>query len=293
LPLPSIHDKAYISSMAAEAAGVQDMFWEMHDLLYERQSEWTNLSVEDFTDWVIAEGEGLGLDIDQFEDDLQDKAKRDALEETTNERLSSGLNYTPFVVINDLIYKNGNPNISGLIGYYRFDGYDECPPWVIDPDNSYTAVLDTTAGEIQIELYDDAAPLAVNSFVFLAQNGWFDNIYFHRVIEDFVAQSGDPSGIGIVGPGYTFADEIDPDLSFDSVGVLGMANSGADVNGSQFFITLAPKADLDGGYTIFGKVKEENISILDGIALRNPGSLEEMVNLEGATLINGIEIIEE
>jgi cyclophilin family peptidyl-prolyl cis-trans isomerase len=72
-----------------------------------------------------------------------------------------------------------------------------------------------------------------------------------------------------------------------------MANSGADVNGSQFFITLAPKADLDGGYTIFGKVKEENISILDGIALRNPGSLEEMVNLEGATLINGIEIIEE
>ncbi len=293
LPLPSIHDKAYISSMAAEAAGVQGKFWDMHDMLYERQSEWTNLSVDDFEDWVITEGEGLGLDVDQFEADLYDEEKRAALEETTEQRLNMGLNYTPFVVINDRIYKNGNPNISSLIGYYNFDGYAECPPWVIDPQSSYTAVLDTTAGQIRVELFAGDAPLAVNSFVFLAQNGWFDDVYFHRVIEDFVAQAGDPSGIGIVGPGYTFANEILPGLSFDSAGVLGMANSGADLNGSQFFITLAPATELDGGYTIFGRVDEGSLEVLDGIALRNPGSIEEAQNLEGATLINGIEIIEE
>jgi cyclophilin family peptidyl-prolyl cis-trans isomerase/protein-disulfide isomerase len=293
LPLPSIHDKAYISSMAAEAAGVQGMFWEMHDLLYERQGEWAGLSGDDFVDWVMTEVEGLGLDVDQFEADLHDEGKRAALEEMTNERLNMGLNYTPFVVINDRIYKNGQPNISGLIGYYHYDGYAECPPWVIDPEKSYTAVFDTTAGEIRIELFPDAAPLAVNSFVFLAQNGWFDGVYFHRVVEDFVAQAGDPSGIGIVGPGYSFADEVDSDLSFDSAGVLGMANSGANLNGSQFFITLAPATELDGGYTIFGEVDEGSLAALDDIALRNPGSIEEAQELESATLINGVEIIEE
>jgi cyclophilin family peptidyl-prolyl cis-trans isomerase/protein-disulfide isomerase len=293
LPLPSIHDKAYISSMVAEAAGAQGMFWEMHDLLYERQSEWTNLSEDEFVDWVMTEVESLELDVDQFEDDLYDEDKRAALEEMTNERLNMGLNYTPFVVINDRIYKDGQPNISGLIGYYRYDGYAECPPWVIDPEKSYTAVLDTAADEIRIELFPDVAPLAVNSFVFLAQNGWFDDVYFHRVIEDFVAQAGDPSGIGIVGPGYNFADEVDPDLSFDSAGVFGMANSGADLNGSQFFITLAPATELDGGYTIFGRVDEGSLAVLDDITLRNPGSIEEALDLEGATLINGIEIIEE
>jgi cyclophilin family peptidyl-prolyl cis-trans isomerase/protein-disulfide isomerase len=293
LPLPSIHDKAYISAMAAEAAGVQGKFWEMHDLLYENQNTWAGLSVDDFVDWVKTEGEGLELDVDQFEADLFDEEKRAALENTTNSRLESGLNYTPFVVINDRIYKNGKPNISSLIGYYHFDGFAECPPWVIDPEKTYTAVLDTTAGEIRIELFPDAAPLAVNSFVFLAQNGWFDDIYFHRVIEDFVAQAGDPSGIGNVGPGYTFANEISGNLSFDSAGILGMANSGADNNGSQFFITLAPATELDGGYTIFGQVDEGSLSVLDDIALRNPGSIDEAQDLKDATLIHGIEIIEE
>jgi len=148
---------------------------------------------------------------------------------------------------------------------------------------------DTSAGEIQIDLFADVAPLAVNSFVFLAQEGWYDGVYFHRVVEDFVAQAGDPSGLGAVSPGYAFDNETGNGLSFDSAGVLGMANAGVNTNGSQFFITLGPTTDLDGGYTIFGEVREESMPILDEIALRDPNTA---VGFEGATIINGIEIIE-
>lgn len=289
LPLPSIHDKAYISSMAAEAAGVQSKFWEMHDVLYTLQSEWNAMTEDEFADWVIGKAEELELDVDQFEADMFDEDKRAELEAITEERLSAGFNYTPFVVVNDRIYRNGNPNIFGLVGIYQFDGYEECPPWVIEPEKSYSAMLDTSAGEIEVELYADAAPLAVNNFVFLAQEGWYDDVYFHRVMEDFVAQAGDPSGLGVVGPGYSFVNETDNELVYNEAGILGMANSGADRNGSQFFITLGPTPDLNGGYTIFGKVAEDSMAVLDEIALRDPNTATDF---DGATIINGVEIIE-
>ena len=290
LPLPSIHDKAYISSMAAEAAGAQGKFWEMHDILYTMQSQWTNMPEPDFVDWVVAQAESLGLDIDQFEDDMYDKDARAELEETTMARLSSGINYTPFVVLNDRLYRDGNPSISSLIGIHEFDGYEECPAWVIEEGKAYTAKIETNVGEIEIDLYVDEAPMAVNSFVFLVQNDWYNDVYFHRVVEGFVAQAGDPSGTGMAGPGYTFANETDNDLSFDRKGVLGMANSGVDMNGSQIFITLDATTDLDGGYTIFGEVTEESLAVLDDIALRDPSTA---VDFEGATQILGIEIIED
>jgi cyclophilin family peptidyl-prolyl cis-trans isomerase/protein-disulfide isomerase len=291
LPLYSIHDKAYLSSMAAIAAGKQDpaKFWEMHDLLYIYQPQWNSFSEDDFVEWASLQAEDIGLDVAQFQADLYDEEERAALEEQTNEWLSMGVNYTPFKVINGRIYQDNKPDLFGLIGIYEFDGYDECPPWVIDTDTSYTAKLDTSAGLIEIELLADEAPLAVNSFIFLAQEGWFDDVYFHRVVEGFVAQAGDPSGEGYIGPGYTFVNETDNDLSYDSAGVVGMANSGADSNGSQFFISLAPTTQLDGGYTIFGKVTEETLSVLENIAIRDPQTAE---GFEDATIIYGIEIIE-
>lgn len=292
LPLPSIHDKAFISGMAGEAAGAQGLFFEMHDFLYASQSEWSGLSEEEFIDWVIPQAGNLGLDVDQFEADLNDTEKRAWLEEITEERLNMGMRYTPFVIVNDKVDQTYQVTIPNLIGYHQFDGYNECPAWVIDPEKSYTAVLDTTAGKIEIELFPDIAPLAVNSFVFLSQEGWYDGVYFHRVIEGFVAQAGDPSGLGLIGPGYTFANETQNDLSFNSVGVLGMANSSTDLNGSQFFITLAPTPDLDGGYTIFGQVVEGSLDVLNEINIRNPASEEEFNNFDNATIINGIEIIE-
>lgn len=287
LPLPSIHDKAFISSMAAEAAGAQGKFWEMHDLLYINQQEWTGMTEEAFVDWAIMQAGALELDIEQFEKDLFDEELRAELETINQQRLAAGMTYTPFVVVNDRVWRNNQPNLYSLIGIYEYGGYEECPPWVIEEDTSYLARLDTSAGEIDIELFADSAPLAVNSFVFLAQEGWFDEVYFHRVIEDFVAQAGDPSGLGAVGPGYTFANEINEDQSFDRAGILGMANAGADTNGSQFFITLGSATDLDGGYTIFGEVTEESLPILDEIERRDP---QTAVNFDDATIIYGIEI---
>lgn len=289
LPLASIHDKAYISSMAAEAAGAQGKFWEMHDILYINQQAWTSLPEEEFVDWIKDQAESLGLDIAQFEEDLYDEEARAALEDTTEARLNAGMHYTPFVVINDRVWREGKPNLYGLLGIYKYGGYEECPPWVIDPEKSYTAILDTSAGEITIDLFPDVSPLAVNSFVFLSQEGWFDGVIFHRVVENFVAQAGDPSGLGAVGPGYTFDDETENDLSYDRAGIVGMANAGENTNASQFFITLGPTTDLDGRYTIFGEVTEASLSVLDEIAVREPTA----EGFEDATIINSIEIIEE
>ena len=289
-PLPSPSDRSVVAAMASEAAGAQEKFWEMHDLLLQNQAQWRGLSDDQFLEWVVTQADVLGLDLDQFEDDLQDSAARAALEEQAQAALNLGVNYTPFVAVNDLIFRDNRPDLFSLIGIHEFGGSQTCPPWVIDPDGTYTARLDTSAGEIEFQLYADVAPLAVNSFVFLAEIGWFDQVFFHRVIPGFVAQAGDPSGLGMIGPGYKFDNETDNDLSFDRPGVLGMANAGVDTNGSQFFITLAAVTNLDGDYTIFGEVSPDSLNIINEIAARDP---QTAIGFEDATVINGIEIITE
>jgi cyclophilin family peptidyl-prolyl cis-trans isomerase len=126
---------------------------------------------------------------------------------------------------------------------------------VIVPGKKYRALLTTSKGLITIDLNSTAAPIAVNSFVFLALNHFYDGLKFHRVIDGFMAQGGDPTGTGAGGPGYSFTTETSPEAKFDTAGVLGMARAQSrDSNGSQFFITLAPATFLTGDYTVFGKV---------------------------------------
>lgn len=148
------------------------------------------------------------------------------------------------------------------------------PEEVLEEGVDYGAVFCTEAGNFRIDLYEEEAPITVNSFVFLATNHFFDRITFHRVIEDFVVQGGDPTGTGSGGPGYEFVNETDNDLTFGGIGVVGMANAGPDTNGSQFFITLAPVERLDGGYTIFGQV-QEGIAAVTDVEVRDPGSATE------------------
>jgi cyclophilin family peptidyl-prolyl cis-trans isomerase/protein-disulfide isomerase len=286
MPLPSIHNLAYISSMAAEAAGAQGMFWEMYETLYKQQSVWSSFgSEEEFVNWALRQAEALGLDPDQFEVDMLDADARAALETQTDELLMMGVHYTPFIIINGTIMSSFAA-ITQFISVYNYDGYDTCPPWVVSPAKTYTAKLDTTVGDIYIDLNLAAAPLAVNNFIFLAQEGWYDNVPFHRVLEGFVAQTGELSGFG---PGYSFVNETDNDLSYDGPGIVGMANAGTDTNGSQFFITLAAVTSLDGSYTIFGRVQEDSLALLNEIALRDP---DTAVDFEGATYIYSVEIIE-
>jgi len=116
------------------------------------------------------------------------------------------------------------------------------------------AVMETNMGTIEIELYEDKAPLTTKNFIDLIEKGFYDGIKFHRVIEGFMIQGGDPSGDGTGGPGYTINDEFGKGLKHDSKGILSMANAGPNTGGSQFFITLGPTPHLDGRHAIFGKV---------------------------------------
>ncbi len=147
--------------------------------------------------------------------------------------------------------------------------YPGRPAMVIDPEKSYVATLKTNKGEIVVDLFADKVPNTVNSFVFLAQEGFYDNTMFHRVIADFMAQAGDPTGSGTGGPGYQFVDEFDSGLKHDSPGVLSMANAGPGTNGSQFFITFVETPWLDGRHAVFGKVIE-GLDVLMSISIRDP-----------------------
>jgi cyclophilin family peptidyl-prolyl cis-trans isomerase len=123
-------------------------------------------------------------------------------------------------------------------------------------------------GQFIVKLYPNKAPVTVNSFVFLARDGFYDGVTFHRVLDGFMAQAGDPTGTGAGGPGYKFNNE-DSDLKFDKKGMVAMANAGRDTNGSQFFITYGPFPHLDGGYTIFGQVVE-GMDVVNNITRRDP-----------------------
>ncbi len=143
------------------------------------------------------------------------------------------------------------------------------PAMAIDPAKTYTATIVTDKGDITIELLAAQAPQTVNNFVFLARQGYYDGVTFHRVLEGFMAQGGDPTGRGGGGPGYEFADEITPELTFDGPGIVAMANSGPNTNGSQFFITYAATTHLNGKHTIFGRVTA-GMDVAEQLTLRDP-----------------------
>jgi len=147
--------------------------------------------------------------------------------------------------------------------------YSAAPPMQIDLSRQYFATFKMVkGGEFVIQLFPDKAPITVNSFVFLSREGFYDGVTFHRVLDGFMAQGGDPGGSGAGGPGYQFVNE-DSDLTFDKAGVVAMANAGRDTNGSQFFITFAPAEQLNGGYTIFGQVIV-GMDIVNSITRRDP-----------------------
>lgn len=124
----------------------------------------------------------------------------------------------------------------------------------IDQKMTYKAAIETEKGVIDLELYPQYAPKTVNNFIFLAREGFYDGVLFHRVISNFMIQGGDPTGTGRGGPGYRFEDEVDGNPLKHEMGVISMANAGPGTNGSQFFITHSPQPHLNGKHTVFGKV---------------------------------------
>lgn len=292
-PERPFHDKAAISHAAAQSAGLQGKFWEMHDILFGRQSEWAGLSVDQFKTWAVGVAEELDLDVQKFTTDMNSPQMAAMAQQAWDDAVASNIPGTPFVVVNGSMFPDSLPKnvtyISAIIDLILLEDrqFTACPPMTVDASKQYIATLHTTKGDIVIELFADKAPLAVNSFIFLSENGWYDNVMFHRVIDGFVAQTGDPTGSGMGGPGYMYDNEVVEGLNFDKEGIVGMANSGSSgTNGSQFFITFAPIAQLNGKYTIFGQVIE-GMDVARSLTVRDPsasGALPEGDYIESITI---------
>lgn len=266
-------DKSELSARALIAAGRQDAFWDLRQILHTRHADWVALPPQEFPSWVSTQVATLGLDPQRFSEDFESPATQSAAQQAYADAFALGITSIPTIFINGRLQGRAAMSYTGIeatIGLIRLAQrqYRTCPPFEIDTTAQYIARLLTEKGEITILLFADRAPLAVNSFIFLARNGWFDGTTFHRVIPGFVAQGGDPSGTGYGGPGYYFDSEIQYDLVFDKPGVVAMANSGPDTNGSQFFITFAPEPLLDGGYTIFGQVVD-GMRVVESLVPRN------------------------
>ncbi|MEO5888346.1 MAG: peptidylprolyl isomerase [Anaerolineales bacterium] len=146
------------------------------------------------------------------------------------------------------------------------------PEMQIDPKKKYKAHMETDKGTMVIELFADKVPKTVNNFVFLAREGYYEDVKFHRVISNFMVQGGDPTGTGSGGPGYKFEDEFHPTLRHDKQGILSMANAGPRTNGSQFFITHVATPHLDNKHSVFGQVVE-GLDVLQAIPPRDPSNV--------------------
>jgi cyclophilin family peptidyl-prolyl cis-trans isomerase/predicted DsbA family dithiol-disulfide isomerase len=269
----SDRDKDAFATQAVEAADLQGKFWEMHDLLFEKQAEWSVLTPAAFESWAVQQAAGLGMDPVQFQLDFKGKTVADRLQRSIQSSNSQSISPP-------ILFVNSNSRYSGLADFASLDTvvrmealsarqFTSCPAWLIDPLKQYVATLHTAKGDVIIQLFPDKAPLAVNNFVSLAQKGWFDGITFYKMLPDFLVMSGDPSETGMGNPGYLFKTEISTSLHFDQPGMVALDNSGPDTNGSRFLITLAPAAQLYGQYTVIGKVIS-GMKVLSALTPRDP-----------------------
>ncbi len=223
----------------------------------------------------------LGLDSDQFSADIENQAVIDKVHLDMQDAANLMLPGTPALIVDGFIVSGDNlPRDFAIWEAYveeaklvaEIPQYEK-PEMMIDTDAVYQATVTMAdGGQFVMDLYPQSAPETVNSFVFLANQGWFDGVTFHRVLAGFVAQTGDPSGSGRGGPGYTIPNEIDPELTHAEIGMVAMANSGPNTNGSQWYITLGDASFLDGDYTIFGRVVEGMDDVVMNITPRDPAT---------------------
>jgi cyclophilin family peptidyl-prolyl cis-trans isomerase/protein-disulfide isomerase len=260
LPVGEASVLAAKASEAAATLGGEDGFWAMHDQLFEHQSEWIGLKGDalnqKFSDYATA----IGLDGAALVSSLNDEVYKNMMDYAPTAAQALKVTAAPAYFVDDLPVTDAPidlPTLKLILNVVRMQRtYSKAPPMQIDPTKDYVAWITTEHGDIAVDLYADLAPETVNNFAYLACTGFYDNITWHRVLPGFVAQTGDPSGSGFGGPGYTIHDEFkNSDLIFDKAGWLSMAHTSApDSASSQFFITTGPTENLNGSFTIFGKV---------------------------------------
>jgi cyclophilin family peptidyl-prolyl cis-trans isomerase/protein-disulfide isomerase len=272
-PLMYDNDKAVLAAHAAESAGQQGKFWEMHDWLNSRYEQWADLSQEAFYDWILESAAALDLDVDQFNAYFTDADAAMRMVRAYQDAALAGVPGVPFVFVNGDWFRTSPtlPNLEAAVRLILLEQrqFDSRPDMTIDEDQLYLARLVTTQGDIVIQLYPRSAPQTVNSFIFLALQDWFDGTTFHLVSPGNVVHGGDPTGTGLGYPGYFIPNEIDPSLTFDRPGMVAMVSSGPGTNGSQFLINLATSDQLAGSNTIFGRVIS-GLEILQNLGPRDP-----------------------
>jgi len=286
LPLESLHDKAYLAAEAAEAAGAQGKFWEMYSLLFERAiqgyiamqngqttTEWVAITLEEAPAAFAEFAEELGLDVERFSSDLEKGTYREKVEAQVTDFGNLGLQFaTPtFIIgINGVYFKPEISSYDELVYYLAmakmmqddFTLFDTLPAMTVTEAQTYQATLKTTQGDIVLELSGALAPTHVNSFIFLAQQKWYDGSDFFFVRDNFVALTGDPSNTSYGYPGYYCDGE--KQSAFSEVGTVGVLPNG------QFFIALGSEAtQLDGQFTQIGRVVE-GMDVLSKLARAMP-----------------------
>ncbi|MBN1564871.1 MAG: peptidylprolyl isomerase [Anaerolineae bacterium] len=277
LPDTQNHPNAALAIQASEAAAAQGFFWEMHDQLFSHQVAWIALSPDEFRAALHEYAAFIGLDLDRFEAELDAALYAPIIEMARYDAAELGILGAPMLLYNGIPY-TGRDDRYGLeeaarLALLEQRQFDAPPEMIIDPQKNYRATIVTEKGDIVITLFASEAPVAVNNFVFLARNGWYDNITFHYVVPDFIAQMGDPSESGRGSPGYTIPDEPNLSQRFDRAGVVAMAHPPNLLNsaGSQFFFTLAPLEPVENWnvqYTIFGAVLA-GMDVLRSLTPRN------------------------
>jgi peptidylprolyl isomerase len=272
-PLIGIHDKSSLAAQAVLAAEHQGAFWRMHDALYRDFESWIPLDPSNFENWLSNLAPDLGLDREAFQTSLEEERYVEAVQSAYQETAAAGISVSPFVFLNGEWFRTPltlvNLEMAVRLEALAESQYQSYPPITIDLEREYYARLKLDVGELRIQLYPLSAPMAVNSFIFLAQEGWYDDVAFYEVVPELYVETGDPTETGLGDPGYHFADEIDPARRFDEPGMLTMASSGPDTNGSRFLITLSAIPEWNDTRTIFGKVVQ-GLDLLMQLEARDP-----------------------
>jgi cyclophilin family peptidyl-prolyl cis-trans isomerase/protein-disulfide isomerase len=292
-PWLTLHDKSSLAGQVAELADEQAAFWLLHDRLFEAYPTWSALSPPEFIAWALGQAEDLGLDVEAIRSGLEDGRYADDMEQAFEQGQALGVPGSPFLIIDGepflLPYEANYLEAAVRLSALRERQFSDYPPFEIDPEATYLARLQLDAGQIVVQLYPSSAPLAVNSFVYLARHGWFDGNVVYRVVPGVLLETGDPTATGLGEPGYHFAIETDPRLGFGRPGMVALVPTSPETNAARFFISLGPLPDLDGARTIFGRVLQ-GLDLLTDLPARDP--LADLLEPPAAVLLH-VEVEEQ
>ncbi len=296
LPDTQSHAKAGLALQAAEAAAAQGQFWDMHAMLYINQDEWLDLPDEEFRATLSQYAEFIGLDVEAFDAALNEGKYAGLVDEYRQQADDLGIVGIPTLIINGKPL-NDRDDLFGLRGAIQLEllalrGYESAPEMTLQESVDYWAIILTEKGSVEVDLLESQAPTAVNNFIFLVNEGWYNGETFFLVIPDFYAQTGDPSETGRGSAGYFIPGEHANGLVFDQPGMVALSHPQGELekNSSQFFITTAAlenhEAEWDGQYTIFGQVAS-GLNVVENLTARNPGDPLRFPNPpEGDLIIN-------